>query len=555
MPFVSCSKFNQSQATQDQAIADLAQELLNKQNALNDCSGNPLAGTVPTCAQMTTAIQTAIDALPADKYLQGLQSYNPETNTITLLMSDGSTVAVDMTDLIADAVENAAIFPTDDANVIVRQPYVGSQDISQHAKNRQLLSPEDFGGVGNIISDDTAPISRLFNADTNATEFNGAGGSFMVTTPPVNNLGKKLYNGVLLQPDPHGGYTQINSYADEGKDVIGNEYLYRIRRRIQIKTGELRGYVFGDSTVATTANGGGYAGDYRTPDKILTRYFKDVLHLPIPVNITNHGVGGTSIRDVNALAQLDTVTGKSDFMIFKFGINDAQYGAKQFALDLREKLYGLRTNPYGTINNLSIILVGPNSTYDPGHGRSNLWYEQLRGVYEQAARDFDCMFIDLYAFERDVSWAANYTMDDPFGDLQTVHPTDIMQNTLWSKVCTSILTEVDLYNILSQDYTIPLVGLNSWVASTAPQFVPTGRLHNGVAYLDGIFTGGNTSSGTIVCTLPYNMIPAQEKLIPCVTDGGAFFGVRITTSGDVSLVDNNANSSFIALSNVSFLTK
>ena len=60
MPFVSCSKFNQSQATQDQAIADLAQELLTKQNALNDCSGNPLAGTVPTCAQMNTAISSAI---------------------------------------------------------------------------------------------------------------------------------------------------------------------------------------------------------------------------------------------------------------------------------------------------------------------------------------------------------------------------------------------------------------------------------------------------------------------------------------------------------------
>lgn len=60
MPFVSCSKFNQSQATQGQAIADLEQELLTKQNALKDCSGNPLAGTVPTCAQMNTAISDAV---------------------------------------------------------------------------------------------------------------------------------------------------------------------------------------------------------------------------------------------------------------------------------------------------------------------------------------------------------------------------------------------------------------------------------------------------------------------------------------------------------------
>ena len=134
MPFVSCSKFNQSQALQDQAIADLAkdladgisqsqatqgqaiadlaQELLTKQNALKDCSGNPLSGTVPTCAQMTTAIQAAINALPADKYLQGLQSYNPATNTMKLLMSDGSTVDVDMTDLVADAVAGVSTSPT-----------------------------------------------------------------------------------------------------------------------------------------------------------------------------------------------------------------------------------------------------------------------------------------------------------------------------------------------------------------------------------------------------------------------------------------------------------
>ena len=109
MPFVNCNKFNTSQALQDQAIADLAQELLTKQNALKDCSGNPLAGNVPTCAQMTTAIQNAIDALPADKFLKGLKSYNQATNTMTLLMSDGSTVDIDMTDLLADAISSIVL--------------------------------------------------------------------------------------------------------------------------------------------------------------------------------------------------------------------------------------------------------------------------------------------------------------------------------------------------------------------------------------------------------------------------------------------------------------
>lgn len=54
-------------------------------------------------------VAAAIAALPADKYLQGLQSYNAATNTMTLLMNDGTTVTVDMSTLVADAVAEAAL--------------------------------------------------------------------------------------------------------------------------------------------------------------------------------------------------------------------------------------------------------------------------------------------------------------------------------------------------------------------------------------------------------------------------------------------------------------
>lgn len=70
---VGCSEFNQAQTTQDQAIAEkvdislyntgmetVVNELQGKQPILTDCSGNPLASPVPTCAQMATAIQTAM---------------------------------------------------------------------------------------------------------------------------------------------------------------------------------------------------------------------------------------------------------------------------------------------------------------------------------------------------------------------------------------------------------------------------------------------------------------------------------------------------------------
>jgi hypothetical protein len=53
------------------------------------------------------AIAAAIAALPGDKFLQGLQSYNSATDVMTLLMNDGTTVAVDMTALVNDSVATA----------------------------------------------------------------------------------------------------------------------------------------------------------------------------------------------------------------------------------------------------------------------------------------------------------------------------------------------------------------------------------------------------------------------------------------------------------------
>lgn len=57
-----------------------------------------------TPAFVMAAITDALSNLPGDKFLQGLQSYNAATNTMTLLMSDNTTVTVDMTALLNDAI-------------------------------------------------------------------------------------------------------------------------------------------------------------------------------------------------------------------------------------------------------------------------------------------------------------------------------------------------------------------------------------------------------------------------------------------------------------------
>lgn len=76
---------------------------------LRNCAGvlHAMGASIPSCAEMNAAIAAAIAALPGDRYLQGLQSYDAASNTLTLLMNDGSFVPVDLTGLVNDAVATA----------------------------------------------------------------------------------------------------------------------------------------------------------------------------------------------------------------------------------------------------------------------------------------------------------------------------------------------------------------------------------------------------------------------------------------------------------------
>ena len=72
----------------------------------NDDTNNAGGIAVRTDAGSTVgdAIAAAINAIPGDVFLQGLGGYDASTNILTLNMSDNSTVDVDLTALVNDAV-------------------------------------------------------------------------------------------------------------------------------------------------------------------------------------------------------------------------------------------------------------------------------------------------------------------------------------------------------------------------------------------------------------------------------------------------------------------
>nr|WP_246468532.1 SGNH/GDSL hydrolase family protein [Brucella intermedia] len=139
------------------------------------------------------------------------------------------------------------------------------------------------------------------------------------------------------------------------------------------------------------------------------------LGLKQPLEVVNRGVGGQAVSGMDFAADL---AGGMQLMLIKYGINDAtvspdpSVALKTFAEALDAKLTAARNSPNGDIYNLSIVLVGASSTYDPASDRDASWFERLRGVYEAAARKHRCFYFDTYGYMQDSRWAIGAWLDD-----------------------------------------------------------------------------------------------------------------------------------------------
>lgn len=342
--------------------------------------------------------------------------------------------------------ENAGAL-VNDSNVFVKQPIEGSVQVTLHDKMKEMKSSIDVGSVGGDTAD------KLVNLNKAISSFGYSGngelylddGRHIISSALTNPAGVEFNGpGVIGIPDGNSVVAtpeiwQQNSYADKHKYCFGVEYMYAYYHATRTDNatpgGVLKCVLAGDSTMH---GGNGEPIEYK-PEIYITQLFR-LSGLP-NIGVFNRAVPSTSWGDMNIISDLGAAT---RLLMIKYGVNDA-FGPKDqrhqnMANAMRSKLQEIRSQPFGGLEWLTIILVGPNSTNDSPNMRNEEWYESIRGIYASVAREFKCVYFDTYAFLRDSRVAAGLWMDNPFNDGRAIHPLSEMNMEIYGRLFDEVLS-------------------------------------------------------------------------------------------------------------------
>ncbi|WP_175845130.1 SGNH/GDSL hydrolase family protein [Burkholderia arboris] len=424
-------------------------------------------------------------------------------------------------------------------------------------KLQERVSVDDFGDVSGGVPDATSAVANALSRTPVGGTIDTLGKSYLVNAF-TNPMGKRFVGGgAVLTPDKYGGKRQLNSYADVGKVVIGREYRPKLFKRFKAG-GALGIWVYGDSTVAPGNNGGGYAGPQFEP-QVLLKQLLQAKGVRNKINITNRGKGGTGIAAINQVPDIDAVGDSSDVFIIKTFINDAGGGLAAAIAGLRSQLTAIRLHAHGGYNDLLIVIVGPNATYESSTARSSPWYESLRDPFVQVAREFQCLYVDAYGYmPDDGEFATGVTMNLDYpgveGDLRNVHPLEAMQLWIWSLVADAMVSDTEIVPY-SSDAWIDLPLQDGWTPYNNGAATPQYRIgRNGDVRIRGVITGGTVGAGRTVAQLPAAAWPVTGELFACVVQSGSACGIRVANDGRVQQADGNTSATYTSLSGICFST-
>lgn len=353
-----------------------------------------------------------------------------------------------------------------------------------------MMSLKDAGGVGSgTTSDQAAVVAAL-----------ASGAESVLVNDNLRFLVASLSNPRGVEFDGHGhivkaitgGLQKLNSYADKNQRVFGQEYLaYWHNILIAQVSAPTRKPIMVFSGDSTTAGVGLTDPLYSMSNLLLTAGESRGLQTPYGLSSINRGQSGAHTGQWVSTHLAGDLAASPDLLVLRWGINDpgwlkdenpAPLDAGQdypnrrdvddYLTSLRAGLTTIRASR--NVASLSIVLMTPNSTFDTPNGRDAMWYEQIIPGIKQAARDFQCAFIDTYALARDTELLAGLSMDDPFGDGRGIHPTESF-NALIAGAMADVIFPVGLQARLAANQ-LKNIGGAQWVyeASRTPDMFDYG---------------------------------------------------------------------------------
>lgn len=328
--------------------------------------------------------------------------------------------------------------------------------VARPARTKMSESSYSVADFDRSVSDQAAVQAAIDNAPRLTDTLVPDGQTYQLATRPTNTKGARLVGpGKVMVADTYTGAEQYNTYRNTRPVSFGREY-FSVLYKVMDKTNRpVRVYAYGDSTVQGGFNfiDWGFFLQQLLPD-MAERKFQNKL------NLTNRGVGGSNLESWNPGPDIGSnSTEPADLVILKCGINDGTQGTIENRLDLfrqrlRAGLDTIRNTPGGGAGQTAILLIGPNATIDKQlHRRTAEWMEQLRDIFEAAARDYHCAYFDAYQYMQDTGalddslWSVGQWLqnDTSAGDRHvSLHPLNMGYALLWGAIFDFIFNATDL---------------------------------------------------------------------------------------------------------------